>query len=154
MSVVIRRAAPGDAPTIALHNVAMAGETESLALDAESARCGGEAVLQDPGKGFYLLADSDGTIAGQLMITYEWSDWRNGVFWWMQSVYVRPEHRRRGLFTQLYRAMRDEAEKSGGVCGVRLYVETSNQRAQQTYERLGLHKTHYQMYELDFVIER
>lgn len=154
MNIVVRRAALDDARAIALHNAAMAAETESITLDPERTLRGVEAVLRDPAKGFYLLAETDGAIAGQLMITFEWSDWRNGVFWWLQSVYVRPEHRRQGVFNCLYRAMREEAEKSGGVCGIRLYVESANQRAQQTYERLGLSRAHYQMYEVDFVIER
>ena len=154
MNFAIRRATAGDAPAIALHNAAMAAETESITLDPERALRGVEAVLRDPAKGFYLLAETDGNIAGQLMITFEWSDWRNGVFWWLQSVYVRPEHRRHGVFTRLYGAMREEAERSGDVCGVRLYVESANQRAQQTYQRLGLHPAHYQMYEVDFVLSR
>jgi ribosomal protein S18 acetylase RimI-like enzyme len=154
MNIAIRRATPDDAQTLALHNAAMAAETETITLDPERALRGVEAVLRDPAKGFYLLAEADGAVAGQLMITFEWSDWRNGVFWWLQSVYVRPEHRRRGVFTRLYRAMREEADKSGGVCGVRLYVESANQRAQQTYQRLGLRQAHYQMYEEDFVLGR
>lgn len=154
MNIAIRRATPDDARTLALHNAAMAAETESITLDPERALRGVEAALRDPAKGFYLLAEADGAAAGQLMVTFEWSDWRNGVFWWLQSVYVRPEHRRRGVFTRLYRAMREEAEKSGGVCGVRLYVESANRRAQQTYQRLGLRQAHYQMYEVDFVLGR
>ena len=154
MNIAIRRATLEDARTLALHNAAMAAETETITLDPERALRGVEAVLGDPAKGFYLLAEADGAVAGQLMITFEWSDWRNGVFWWLQSVYVRPEHRRRGVFTRLYRVMRDEAEKSGSVCGVRLYVESANQQAQQTYERLGLRQAHYRMYEVDFVLGR
>ena len=154
MRPTIRPAVPADLPTIASFNREMALETENLELDPDRLLAGVGAVLADPSKGFYLLAEADGRLSGQLLLTYEWSDWRNGVFWWIQSVYVRTEDRGRGVFRALYEEALRQAEQAGNVCGVRLYVERSNSRAQRTYERLGLQRTEYEMYEVDFVLER
>jgi ribosomal protein S18 acetylase RimI-like enzyme len=88
------------------------------------------------------------------MITYEWSDWRNGNFWWIQSVYVRPDARGRGVFRRLYQAVEEAARKSGESCGLRLYVEGENERAQRVYEGLGMKSTSYRFYEVDFVLQR
>ena len=128
----------------------MAQETEELALDADVVRPGVAAVLADDTLGFYLVAEVDGQAAGQLMVTYEWSDWRNGVFWWIQSVYVRLEFRRRGVYSALHRHVAQAAREAGGVCGIRLYVEQDNTIAQQVYESLEMHRTRYQMYEVEF----
>ena len=87
------------------------------------------------------------------MITYEWSDWRNGTFWWIQSVYVQPEYRERGIFRSLYRYIESIARNRGDVCGLRLYVDQSNKRAQQTYEALGMKHSHYQIMDTDFVLK-
>jgi len=154
MNVSIRPAAPGDAETIAAFNLAMARETEHIELDRAKLLPGVRAVLQDPAKGFYVVAETGGQVVGQMMITYEWSDWRNATFWWIQSVYVSPEFRGKGVFKQLYRHVADRARAQTGVCGLRLYVEADNHSAQRTYERLGLNRTMYDVWEVDFVIRR
>ncbi len=154
MPVTIRPAALADAETIAAYNAAMARETEHLELDPPRLHSGVRAVLADPSKGFYLVAEQAGRVIGQMMVTFEWSDWRNGVFWWIQSVYVHPEFRGQGVFKQLYRHVEDRARSDGGVCGLRLYVEKENRNAQRTYQRLGMAKTSYDVYEVDFVIRR
>jgi GNAT superfamily N-acetyltransferase len=154
MNVHIRRATAADAELIASYNAAMALETEHLELPLQRLLDGVRAVLSDPGKGFYLLAEADGSVAGQMMITYEWSDWRNGVFWWIQSVYVAPPWRRRGVFRSLYSHALEAARAAGDVCGLRLYVEAANATARRTYEELGMAKTVYEMFEVDFVIRR
>ena len=150
----IRNAKLGDAETIAEFNSAMALETEDLALDPNRMRAGVEAVLADDSKAFYLVAEVDGSLVGQLMVTYEWSDWRNGVFWWVQSVYVRPGHRGQGVYKSLYAETQSRATAAGNVCGIRLYVEHENERAQRIYEHLGMKNTSYHLYEVDFVIDR
>lgn len=143
-----RPATPDDAETIAHYNRAMAQETEHKTLDLGTLVAGVRRVFDEPGHGRYLVAESEaGGLIGCLLITYEWSDWRNAQVWWVQSVYVHPGHRRRGVFRLLYRAVRDLGEATGGVCGYRLYVERENTRAQQTYEGLGMERTGYLMYE-------
>ena len=154
MDVRIRRAAAGDAEMIARYNAAMALETEHIELDGKRLLAGVRAVLADAGKGFYLVAESADAVAGQMMVTYEWSDWRNGVFWWIQSVYVAPAWRRRGVFRSLYRHALEQARAAGNVCGLRLYVEAGNEAARRTYQELGMKKTVYEMFEVDFVIRR
>lgn len=143
----IRRGRPEDAVVLAGFNRAMASETEGLELLPEVITAGVAAILADPGRGFYLVAESAGEIAGALMVTSEWSDWRNGFFWWIQSVYVRPEHRRRCVYRSLHEHLRQLANSDPGVCGLRLYVERENKRAQATYSRLGMQETHYLLYE-------
>ena len=133
---------------------ALAAETERVELDRDRLLLGVRAVLEDPAKGFYTVAETETTVVGQMMITFEWSDWRNGTFWWIQSVYVHPEYRRRGIFSRLYRNVLDEARNSGTVCGLRLYVEKENKQAQRTYQRLGMQKAIFDMYEVDFVLRR
>ena len=150
----IREAVTSDARAIEGFNRAMAWETERLELDAARLKSGVEAVLTDRNKGFYLVAEADGVVIGQAMVTREWSDWRNGTFWWIQSVYVAPEHRGRGVFGALYRLIREMGEADGGVCGIRLYVEHDNERAQRVYEKLGMAATHYRLLEVDFVLRR
>ena len=147
MKITVRPATHDDIEFLVRGNKEMAHETENLALDIDRLRRGVHAVFDDPSRGFYLIAEINSTRAGQMMITYEWSDWRNGAFWWIQSVYVRPEFRRLGVYTRLYRYVRSLAAKSGSVCGFRLYVERDNRRAQKTYRRAGMHLTHYLMYE-------
>ncbi len=132
----------------------MALETERLELDAERLRAGTQAVVDDPAKGFYLVAEDGGQVAGQLLITFEWSDWRNAVFWWIQSVYVRPESRGRGVYKALYAAALERAAAAGNVCGLRLYVEKENERAKAAYLKAGMQQTVYDMFEVDFVLER
>ncbi len=136
-----------DAEAIARFNVAMAQETEDKPLSLDVVRRGVRRLLEQPRYGRYLLAKDGDNIVGQLMLTYEWSDWRDGMFWWIQSVYIVPSHRRTGIYRALYRRVQDEARKVGEVCGVRLYVEVDNAPAKATYESLGMQRCHYDMYE-------
>ena len=154
MDLLIRRARPSDAQVIARHNAAMAREIEQLDLDEQRLLPGASAMLEDETKGFYLVAEADGQVVGQLMITYEWSDWRNGVFWWIQSVYVETAYRRHGVYTRLHGSIVEQAKEAGDVCGIRLYVEENNENAKRSYRRLGMSRTAYDMYEVDFVLER
>ena len=148
--ITIRTATFDDAEFIAEGNSRMALETEGRRLDPAILRAGVRAVFDDPARGFYLIADFDGQPAGQMMITYEWSDWRNGVFWWIQSVYTIPHLRGRGVFKALYRHVEGMARQSGDVCGLRLYVESHNQRAQAAYLRCGMSEAVYRMFEIDY----
>jgi GNAT superfamily N-acetyltransferase len=132
----------------------MALETENLTLNTERLREGIKAVLNNPARGFYLIAEHNGELAGQMLITFEWSDWRNGVFWWIQSVYTTPESRRRGVFRALYRHAKTLAEEQGDVCGLRLYVEANNDTARAIYRKCGMQETQYRMLEVDYVISR
>jgi len=145
--LTIRRAAVDDAETLARFNEAMAAETEDKTLDPDTVRAGVRAVFDKPEQAFYLVAERDGEVVGSLMITTEWSDWRNADFWWIQSVYVRPEARRTGVYTALYRDVRRRARDTEGVCGLRLYVERDNAAAQAAYEELGMDEPPYRMYE-------
>ena len=154
MALVIREARDEDASTLAELNLAMADETENLKLDPARLLDGVRAVLGDPSKGFYLVAEREGRVVGSLLVTSEWSDWRNGVFWWIQSVYVPPDQRRRGVFSALYRETLERARRDSNVCGVRLYVERENTLAQSVYEGLGMKSTAYSLMEVDFVLER
>lgn len=153
-AVIIRPGCPADAPIVADYNARLAWETEHLDLDPVRLRAGVEAVLADSTKGNYWVAEAGGEVVGQLMITFEWSDWRNGVIWWIQSVYVRQDWRARGVFKALYDHVDRLAKGRSDVSGIRLYVERDNQRAKQTYERLGLRPTSYELYEVDFRITR
>ena len=148
MDIHIRLGAPADALIIAEFNAAMAQETEALILDQDTLLKGVAAILSDPSKGLYYIAEVEGQIAGQLMITYEWSDWRNATFWWIQSVYVCPEFRQQGVFTALYRYIEQLAQSKSDICGLRLYVEQANVRAQKTYTALGMSSSHYLMMEV------
>ena len=113
---------------------------------------GVQALLDDPAKGIYVIAESDGTPVGQLLITYEWSDWRNGNFWWLQSVYVLEPFRGRGVFRALFEHVQELAKARPDVCGLRLYMDADNSRARQTYHRLGWKPTRYELFEIDFVL--
>jgi len=146
-SFEIREATSSDIDVLVQFNAAMARETEARTLDPAVLRAGVAAVLAEPRRGFYLIGEQAGEIAGCLMITYEWSDWRNGEWWWLQSVYVRPDYRRGGVFRALYAEVERRAGAGAGVAGLRLYVERDNAHAQQTYAALGMHEAHYRMYE-------
>lgn len=146
MPLSIRPARPTDLPHLVAWNAAMAWETEQRQLDRETLQRGVAGVFEQPRRGFYLIAERDGDAVGGLLVTYEWSDWRDGDFWWIQSVYVQPDARRGGVFRALYEAVAQRASAAGAV-GVRLYVETENRRAQATYEGLGMQRCHYAMYE-------
>ena len=154
MTNTIRKAIRSDAKTIAQFNAAMALETEHLQLDVSRLLLGVEGLFDNSDKGFYLVAEHNGIVVGQMMITYEWSDWRNGIFWWIQSVYVHPEHRAQKIYRTLYDYAVDLAKEQKNVCGLRLYVEKENERAHHVYEKLGITLTKYDMYEVDFVLNR
>jgi GNAT superfamily N-acetyltransferase len=143
MPVTIRRAEPRDTAVVVEFNRLLAWETEHKALDPEVLARGVARLLADPARGFYLVAEADGRIVGQLMATFEWSDWRDGWFWWVQSVYVRGEHRRRGVFRGLFGELVRRARAAGDVIGLRLYVEKDNHRAQATYSEMGLKDAGY-----------
>jgi GNAT superfamily N-acetyltransferase len=145
--LAVRRATAADAPVIAEFNRLLALESEGLTLEPELLHAGVAAALADPQKGLYFMADFAGVAVGQAMITYEWSDWRNGWIWWIQSVYVRPEYRRRGVFRALFEHVRQAATDDPTVIGLRLYVEKENHGAQQAYSRLGLERTGYHILE-------
>jgi ribosomal protein S18 acetylase RimI-like enzyme len=145
--LVIRRAGQSDAETIAAFNAAMALETEGKALLPEVIGAGVKRLLAAPALGFYVVAESEGRIVACLMVTNEWSDWRNGLFWWIQSVYVEREWRRQGVYRRLYDFVRALAQADPGVCGFRLYVEKDNQVAHATYASLGMSRTDYFIYE-------
>ncbi len=145
--IQIRLAGRRDAPRIARFNNAMAMETESRTLVETTVSAGVEAVFSSSDKGFYVVAEHGGDVVGALMVTYEWSDWRNGYFWWIQSVYVAPEFRRRGVYRQLYEFVVDRARSVGDVYGFRLYVERDNAIAQKAYQNLGMRETDYLMFE-------
>ncbi len=149
----IRSARAGDLETIVEFNVRLADESEGLGLDRARLRAGVENALADEGRAFYLIAESDGLPIGQLMVTYEWSDWRNGEFWWLQSVYVRPQWRRRGVLKSLYARVLELAAGKG-ACGMRLYVERGNEMAKSAYRSLGLRPAVFELFEDDFVITR
>lgn len=145
--VMIRDAEPNDADTLAEFNIAMAWETERKRLDRPTVAQGVRTVLAEASHGFYVVAIVAGEAAGSLLVTYEWSDWRCGQFWWIQSVYVKPEHRRLGIFKELYAFVRKQAMQRPDVCGLRLYVEQANHIAQKTYAQLGMEETPYHVYE-------
>ena len=143
----IRQAEVKDAEAIAEFNRLMAFETEHKKLLPEVILAGVNAMIANPSHGFYLVAEDGDQIAGSLMVTTEWSDWRNGVVWWVQSVYVREEYRRQGIYRSLYEKVKALAEQDPSICGFRLYVEKDNVNAQKTYESLGMEETDYLMYE-------
>lgn len=143
----IRPARVADADALAQSNIAMAFETEGKRLLPEVIGAGVRRLLAEPALGFYLVAEAEGRVVGCLMVTTEWSDWRNGQFWWIQSVYVPPEWRRRGVFRALYAHLGERAAAQPGVCGFRLYVERHNANAQQTYRSLGMGEQDYRVME-------
>ena len=150
--VEIRRAEKKDIPFLVHGNRAMAKETENKVLEESVLSRGVEAVFENEWRGFYCVAEENGRPIGQLMITFEWSDWRNGVFWWIQSVYVEVKYRRKGIYKRLYAFIFDQARKDPSVCGLRLYVDKNNRRAKKVYERCGMNEAHYAMFEMDFVL--
>lgn len=143
----IRLANASDAAELVDFNQAMALETEGKRLDSEILKNGVEAVFQDEKKGFYVVTEADAKIVGGLMVTFEWSDWRNGWFWWIQSVYILPDYRGRSIYRLMYEFVKNKANQAKNVCGFRLYVEKENVNAQKVYEKLGMESSHYLMYE-------
>jgi len=148
MSLKIRRARFEDAGIIVEFNRRLAVETEGKTLDLELLNRGVKALLEDDAKGFYTLAERNGEVVGQTLITLEWSDWRNGWFWWIQSVYVREDARSNGIFKAIFKALKEEARQDPQTIGLRLYVEHNNQHAQSIYRKLGMSDTAYGILEL------
>ena len=145
--MIIRQARSDDATALSEFNQKMAYETEGIELIPEVITAGVKAMISNPLMGFYLVAEAEGDIQASLMVTTEWSDWRNGLFWWIQSVYVKPDYRRQGLYRKLYERVKTLAEEEPNVCGFRLYVEHDNTNAQKTYQSLGMEETGYKLYE-------
>jgi len=156
--LVVRPALQEDLDTLVRFSAAMALETEGRRLEQARLRRGTQAVLDSPARGFYMVAEladrKAPRVVGQLLVTFEWSDWRNAVFWWIQSVYVDPAWRRRGVYRTMHRAILERAKSRGDVCGVRLYVERENRTAKTVYARVGLETSAYHVFESDFVLSR
>lgn len=148
--VDVRPASRSDLDTLVRFNQAIALETEQRELDAHQVRAGVLHVLNDPARGVYFVAERGGNVVGQMFITREWSDWRDGEFWWIQSVYVLPSARRSGVYRALHEHVEQIARRNERICGLRLYVEAENYAAQQVYERMGMHATRYRLYEIDW----
>jgi GNAT superfamily N-acetyltransferase len=142
----VRAAAPGDLGALVAGNLALAEETEGARLDADTLREGIRALLESRAPGRYWVAETGGRVVGQLLVTFEWSDWRNRMVWWMQSVYVAPDARGRGILRTLYDVARREA-LAVGAGGLRLYVDATNIRAQAAYAALGMNGDHYRVFE-------
>jgi ribosomal protein S18 acetylase RimI-like enzyme len=145
--LLIRKAQPRDADAIAAFNRAMAFETEGKSLIPDLVAAGVRRLLAEPALGFYVVAEHGDRVIGCLMVTNEWSDWRNGLFWWIQSVYVEAAWRRQGVYARMYDFIRALAKADPGICGFRLYVEKENAVAQRTYASLGMTETDYLIYE-------
>ena len=148
--ITVVKATSDDVDAIAQFNIAMANETEDLTLDPSTVQAGVRGVLNANDRGFYLVARAQGKPVGSLMITYEWSDWRNGNLWWIQSVYVAPSSRGQGIFRALYEDVVSLAHGAPDVRGIRLYVEKDNLNAQAVYQRLGMSETAYRVFETMF----
>jgi len=148
--IIIRNANKEDISKIVSFNSAMALETENKELESVIVTQGVAAVLNNNTLGQYFIAESDGVPIGQLMITKEWSDWRNAEFWWIQSVYIQPDHRKNNVYKKLYTEVLKSAKDSGKVCGVRLYVDKENIIAQKVYSKLGMNKSDYLFFEDDW----
>lgn len=145
--MIARKALPEEAQQIISFQIAMALETENIILDPETVTHGVKAVYADPSKGNYFIAEENGQVIASLLTTYEWSDWRNGTILWLQSVYVMPEFRRKGIYKALYRHIRTMVEQDHNLKGIRLYADKGNTIAQKVYEKLGMTADHYQLYE-------
>ena len=143
----IRLASRADTDALVEFNQAMALETEGKELAKEVLSPGVSAVFEDVNKGFYVVAEVDDSVVGGLLVTFEWSDWRNKWFWWIQSVYIRPEYRGRSIYRRMYEFVKMRADDRGNVCGFRLYVEHDNISAQRVYEKLGMERSNYLAYE-------
>ncbi|MGK7886794.1 MAG: GNAT family N-acetyltransferase [Crocosphaera sp.] len=146
-TINVRLAQLSDAEDIASFNRVMAKETEGKILLPDIVLAGVNTLLSNPSQGFYIVAEMDFQVVGCLMITKEWSDWRNGVFWWIQSVFVKQEYRRRGIYRRMYQFIKQLANEKDDVCGFRLYVEQNNTIAQETYKELGMTQLPYLMFE-------
>jgi|SRR5688572_23744420 len=143
----IRLASELDIDALVEFNLAMALETEGKELNAATLKPGVQAVFADKNKGFYVVAEQSSLIVGGLLVTSEWSDWRNKWFWWIQSVYITPDYRGQSLYRRLYDYVKGLASERGDVSGFRLYVEHDNEHAQRVYEKVGMTRSHYVLYE-------
>ncbi|HVG02265.1 MAG TPA: GNAT family N-acetyltransferase [Nitrospira sp.] len=156
--VSVRPAIPEDLGILTEFSLAMAWETERRALDRSRLQLGIQSVIEQSERGLYFVANlrqqeqADTVTVGQLLITYEWSDWRNAQFWWIQSVFVHPMWRRKGIYRRMHQTITDIAHTRADVCGIRLYVEANNRMAKHVYQRVGLVPSHYEVYEKDFVL--
>lgn len=150
VQISIREGSISDTPTISRFQQQMALETESKILKESTIRKGVESVLKCPNKGFYIIAETDSQIIGSLLVTFEWSDWRNGWFFWIQSVFVDAKYRRQGVYRVMHSEVIRRTKASGNCCGIRLYVEKDNKNAQKVYKTLGMHETDYYLYEEEF----
>jgi ribosomal protein S18 acetylase RimI-like enzyme len=149
-SLLVRIGENADADTLATFNIAMAWETEQKRLSPPVVAKGVRTLLENPRHGFYVVGEMDREVAGSLMVTYEWSDWRCASFWWIQSVYVKPEFRKQGVFRRLYEFVKEKASKEENICGFRLYAEKDNVAAQDTYGKIGMNRIPYVLYEEPF----
>jgi len=147
MELKIRLAKIDDSHTIAGFQLKMAIETENLKLDNETVQKGVKAVFEKPELGQYFIAETDGKIIASMLTTFEWSDWRNAQVWWLQSVYVLPEFRQKGIFKKMYEFVKILADMNENVGGIRLYVDKTNVRAQEVYKAVGMNGEHYQVFE-------
>jgi len=145
--ITVREARTQEYAVIAGFQMAMAAETEALQLDRDVVEQGVREVFRRPALGRYFVADDGGHVVASLLITYEWSDWRAATVWWIQSVYVLPEERRKGVFSAMYRHIRELVMADDTVSGIRLYVDKSNERARAVYRRLQMDGEHYALYE-------
>lgn len=155
--IVVRMARREDVPALVAFNLAIARETENRALNEDILTRGVTAVFDDPQKGFYLVAEDESEpaaardkVVGGLLVTFEWSDWHDAHFWWIQSVYVLPGARQKGVYAAMHRFVESEAHKRQNVCGLRLYVDRDNERARVVYARLGMKHSRYEFYEVEF----
>lgn len=153
MNVNIRRATREDVDVVADYNARIAAETEQTKLDRKRLREGVTAILSDDARGLYFLAEVDGRVVGQISVTYEWSDWRNANFWWLQSIYVEAAHRGQGIFSLLFNHVVTESKVDSRVCGLRLYVDRENGPAHAVYARLGFKPARYDMMELGYRLD-
>ncbi|HUV66064.1 MAG TPA: GNAT family N-acetyltransferase [Sedimentisphaerales bacterium] len=145
--LLVRIAGDKDVPTLAQFNLTLAWQTEQKRLELPVVTRGLRILLKHPNHGFYTVAEAAGEVVGCVMVTYEWSDWRCGLFWWIQSVYVKPEFRRQKVFSRLFEFLKEKASQESNVCGFRVYVEGANHTAQSTYSRVGMGETTYKVYE-------
>ena len=145
----IRKADKNDFEIIAEYNYNLAYETEDKKLDKDILIKGVKRILSDETKGIYHVCEVDGKVVGQIMYTYEWSDWRNGTFLWVQSVYVHKDYRGKGIFKALYNKVKEICDSSDEYVGIRLYVERENYNAQKTYQKIGMSECNYYMYEYE-----
>ena len=152
IKITIREATREDTESIVRFQEGMALETEGKVLDESLLRNGITAIFDSTQKGFYIVAEVGSVVVGSLLITYEWSDWRNATFWWIQSVFVDANWRRNGVYRSMYDYVVNVAKSRKDICGIRLYVERTNTIAQETYKDLGMTHSHYDLYETDIVL--